>query len=284
MHSGDEQARGPSRIGWRSDTLTTLLAILILVTTARAGPPVGMPAIPILVYHRFGPTVADTMTVRTETFASHLDYFASHGYTVIPLRALVGALRGSAPPPPPRSVVITADDGHRTVYTEMLPLVRRFQVPVTLFVYPSAISRADYALTWDQLRDLRATGLVDVQSHTFWHPNFRVEKRRLTPAAYDAFVTSQLVRSRRILESQLDVSVDLLAWPFGIVDDELAAKAAEAGYVAAFSIERRHVRAGDALLKLPRYLMTDADRGGAFEALLADREPRREPATEKRAP
>ncbi|HXJ34064.1 MAG TPA: polysaccharide deacetylase family protein [Candidatus Eisenbacteria bacterium] len=243
-----------------------------------------MSPIPILVYHRFGPIVTDAMTVTTSTFASHLEYLAGHGYTVIPLRALVGALRGSAPQPPPRSVVITADDGHRTVYSEMLPLVRRFQVPVTLFVYPSAISRADYALTWDQLRDLRATGLVDVQSHTFWHPNFRVEKRRLAPAAYDAFVTNQLVRSRRMLESQLDGSVDLLAWPFGIVDDELAAKAAAAGYMAGFTIERRHVRAGDSLLKLPRYLMTDADRGKAFEALLTDGAPRREPSMEKRAP
>jgi Polysaccharide deacetylase len=50
---------------------------------------------------------------------------------------------------------------------------------VTLFVYPSAVSNAAYALTWEQLRELQATGLVDIQSHTYWHPNFREEKRRL---------------------------------------------------------------------------------------------------------
>jgi len=34
------------------------------------------------------------------------------------------------------------------------------------------------------------------------------------------------------------VKVDLLAWPFGIFDPWLMAKAAEAGYTAAFTIER----------------------------------------------
>jgi hypothetical protein len=56
---------------------------------------------------------------------------------------------------------------------------------------------------------------------------------------------------------------DLLAWPFGLYDDELMKKAADAGYVAALSLERRHVHRSDALLALARSLMTDADRGQA---------------------
>jgi peptidoglycan/xylan/chitin deacetylase (PgdA/CDA1 family) len=36
---------------------------------------------------------------------------------------------------PTRSVVITVDDGHRSVYTHMFPLVKQYRVPVTLFVH-----------------------------------------------------------------------------------------------------------------------------------------------------
>ena len=133
----------------------------------------------ILVYHRFGPAVADSMTMRTSTFRWQLQYLKDHGYRVVPLRVVVGYLLRQGPPPPPRSVVITADDGHRLVMTDMLPLVREYGVPVTLFIYPSAISNASYALTWEQLQALARTGLFDVQSHTYWHPNFKVEKRRL---------------------------------------------------------------------------------------------------------
>ena len=67
---------------------------------------------------------------------------------------------------------------------------------MTLFIYPSAISKARYAMTWGQLKELQRTGLLDIQSHTFWHPNFRVEKRRLTPNDYRKFVNLQLVKAK----------------------------------------------------------------------------------------
>ena len=107
--------------------------------------------LPILVYHRFAATAADSMTVRTDRFAAQLDYLAGHGYMVVPLHQAVACLRGEAVALPPKALAITVDDGHRSVYTDMLPLVRQRRIPVTLFIYPSAISNAAYALTWEQL-------------------------------------------------------------------------------------------------------------------------------------
>ncbi len=224
--------------------------------------------IPILVYHRFGPTVADAMTVRTADFAAQLEYLRKNGYHVIPLREVVAYARGEAHPPT-RALAIAADDGHRTVFTDMFPLVERYRVPVTLFIYPSAISNASYAMTWEQLRRLKETGLFDIQSHTYWHPNFKVEKRRLSPAEYEAFVRMQLSKSKRALDARLGLNVDMLAWPFGIHDDELIRMAREAGYVAGFTIVRASVVRGDNVMALPRYLMTDEMRGRAFEEFIA---------------
>jgi peptidoglycan/xylan/chitin deacetylase (PgdA/CDA1 family) len=125
------------------------------------------PPIPILVYHRFGAVVADTMTITTATFAAHLRYLRDYGYTIIPLRQFVRYRQGLAETLPPRAVILTVDDAHKSVYTEMLPLVKQYQIPVTLFVYPSAISNASYAMTWEQLRELQETGLFEIQSHTY---------------------------------------------------------------------------------------------------------------------
>jgi peptidoglycan/xylan/chitin deacetylase (PgdA/CDA1 family) len=225
--------------------------------------------VPILVYHRFGPVVADSMTVTTPVFESQMKALLDNGHTVIPLQRWVDYRRGKAPAPPPRTVVITADDGHRTVYTEMFPLIKRLNIPVTLFVYPSAISNATYALTWAQLREMRASGLVEVHSHSYWHPNFRREKKRLGPEEYNKFVAMQLTQPRRKIEHELGGSVDMLAWPFGLYDDELIEQAKRAGYVAAFTIERRHAGASDNLMAIPRYLVTDRDRGRVFAQLLA---------------
>jgi len=224
--------------------------------------------VPILLYHRLGPTVADGMTMTTPVFEAQMRYLHDNGYTVIPLRRLVEYFRGNGPAPAPKSVVIVEDDAHASVYSVMLPIIRRYRYPVTIFAYPSAISNAKYAMTWDQMRELKKTGLFDIQSHTYWHPNFKQERKRLAPAALDRFVTTQLKKSKTRLESELGGTVDLLAWPFGIYDDYLLKKAAEAGYVASFTIERRHVTAGDNIMKLPRYLLVNADQGKAFSRLL----------------
>ena len=231
--------------------------------------------VPILLYHRLGPTVADGMTMKTSVFEEHLKYLRDNGYHVIPLRQLVDWYLKKGPQPPAKSVVIVEDDAHKSVYTDMLPLVKKYRVPVTVFIYPSAISNAKYAMTWDQLRELKKTGLFDFQGHTYWHPNFKKDRRKMAPAEFEKSVDMQLTKSKARIESQLGVKVDMLAWPFGIYDDYLLKKAAAAGYVATFTIEHRHATAAENVMKLPRYLLINSDQGKAFAQIVAGSAPKR---------
>jgi peptidoglycan/xylan/chitin deacetylase (PgdA/CDA1 family) len=250
--------------GW----LGALVSVLLLVSppTQGAEPPL---SVPILLYHRLGPALTDDMTVTTPVVESQLKLIQERGYHVIPLKTLLASLDDPSVAVPERAVVLVADDGHRTVYSDLFPLIKRYQIPVTLFIYPSAISNANYAMTWEQLAEMKASGLVDIQGHTFWHPNFKIEKKRLAPAAYEKFTQEQLVKSKAVLEQKLGGTVDLLAWPFGIYDPELMGWAQAAGYVAAFSIDRRPVTRSENVMALPRSIVTDADRGARFEALLS---------------
>jgi peptidoglycan/xylan/chitin deacetylase (PgdA/CDA1 family) len=118
------------------------------------------------------------------------------------------------------------------------------------------------------LRELKRTGLFDIQSHSYWHPNFKKERKKLSGPALDQFVLTQLRKSKSRLQTELGQNVDMLAWPFGIYDDYLIAKALEAGYVATFTIDRRHASSSDSVMKLPRYLLVNADNGKAFVQLL----------------
>jgi len=245
-----------------------LIVIVLLLLVGSPGHAADPSSVPILLYHRLGPVSTDEMTVTTPVFEAQLKLIQERGYKVIPLAALVAALGDSAVPIPERAVVLTADDGHRTVYSDMFPLIQRLKIPVTLFIYPSAISNADYAMTWAQLAEMKASGLVDIQSHTFWHPNFNVDRKRLAPAAYEKFAQDQLVKSKAVLEQRLGGKVDLLAWPFGIHDDQLEQWAQAAGYVAAFTIERRPVTRSDKIMALPRFIVTNLDRGERYVSLL----------------
>jgi peptidoglycan/xylan/chitin deacetylase (PgdA/CDA1 family) len=252
--------------------LITILFVTLLLVLSPLGllPAWGAVHVPILLYHRFGPVATDNMTVTTTLFESQLRYLRDNGYKVIPLRELTDYYFGKRQALQPHSVVITVDDGHISVHRDMFPLVKKYHIPVTLFIYPSAISNAPYAMTWAQLKEMQETGFLEFQSHTFWHPNFKKDKKRLKPAEYENFVGMQLKKSKEKLEKELNVRVNMLAWPFGIYDDDLIHNAKEAGYVATFTMERHPANTLDNVMALPRYLITNGETGKTFSTILAD--------------
>jgi len=224
--------------------------------------------VPILTYHNFNPTIPGSMSITPEKFATQLKWLKENGYTVIPLKDLVSYLQGKDISLPAKAVVITADDGWESVYTYMLPLVRKYNIPVTLFIYPLTISHGAHALTWEQLKELQKTGLFDIQSHTYWHPNFKQEKRRLSASEYQKLVHVQLFNSKKILEDKLGTKVTLLAWPYGIYDDYLEQEAIKAGYIMAFSIDDRHTDKSENPMAQPRYMIVGAQSMKTFAVIM----------------
>jgi peptidoglycan/xylan/chitin deacetylase (PgdA/CDA1 family) len=223
--------------------------------------------IPILLYHRFHPTVPGPTTVTTPVFEEQLAWLAKHHYAIAPLRLVVDALRGRRQLEP-QTVAITVDDGRRSQYTEMFPVIERYHVPVTLFVYTDAISYEPDALTWEEIGEMLKSGLVDVESHTCSHPQFEKERARRSPADYESFVASELTKSKKTLEDRLHRPVDLLAWPYGVFDSDLERAAARAGYIAAFAVEGHLAHTEEDLFSVPRIVVSDQDRDARFAALL----------------
>ncbi|SAL61629.1 polysaccharide deacetylase family protein [Caballeronia humi] len=256
-----------------------MLACAWLPGANAAQPSQAEPRVIILVYHRFAVKAEDSMTVRIETFEAQLGLLRAHGYRIVPLRDVLKWRQDPAATLPPKTAVLTADDGHRSVFDVLLPIAMRDRLPVTLFVYPSAISNASYALTWGQLRTLKQSGLFDIQSHTYWHPNFNHERQRLAPTDYRQFVHRQLEQSRARIEAEVGGHVDMLAWPFGIYDDQLLALAAGDGYVAGFTLDARPVERDSPLLAMPRFLIVEGHGTSAFARLLGESEQQTVPAS-----
>lgn len=231
------------------------MAVVILFFNGSLWSAEGKKKIPILCYHRFATKVSDSMTIKTSAFAEQLAWLKANDYTVIPLESAIKYLKGESKIIPDKSVVITVDDGHKSIYFDMAPLVKQYGIPVTLFIYPSAISNAKYSMTWEQLRELEATTFSRVESHTYWHPNFIQEKKKLSPDAYSKFMDKQLGGAKQKLEEEMGHEVKYLAWAFGIRDDELEAKARQSGYIAAVTIDRKHAAPSNSIMALPRYMV-----------------------------
>jgi peptidoglycan/xylan/chitin deacetylase (PgdA/CDA1 family) len=234
--------------------------------------------VPVLCYHRFGTELVDSMTIKTSAFSEQMEWLKTNGYTVIPLDTAAQYIEGKIKSIPAKSVVITVDDGHKSVYTDLAPIVKKYKIPVTLFIYPSAISNAKYAMTWEQLHELESTKLFHVESHTYWHPNFKHEKKKLSPEEYAKFVDKQLGGAKKKLEEKMGHEIKYLAWVFGIYDDELLVDAKRAGYTAAFTIDRRHAASSANIMAEGRYMVISKHTIKDFEHMVDESEDRMIPS------
>jgi len=245
-------------------------ALVAAATAARAEAPPAAPAtvVPVLTYHRFDPHQSHSGTiVTTPVFAEQMAYLATRQVRVAPLRDILPVAHGASLPGP--TVSITADDGWRTVYTDMFPIIREHKFPITLFINPPMIGRGGAYLTWPMITEMLKSGLVDVQAHTLHHPNFNTERARRDPTAYQAFVTSEIAGCRAPITEALGLPADMLAWPFGIHDATLEQAARDAGYIAAFALGSRPLANGDPAFALPRLQIYDTDHAERFAWIVA---------------
>src|SRR6185312_2679056 len=119
-------------------------------------------------------------------------------------RQNVGRLEDTLSDSNKKITAITFDDGYRDNLTVALPLLEKFQLPMTLFVAAGFVGREGY-LSKEELRAISEHPLVTIGAHGLWHRHFN----RLSVA--DA--RFELVESRRLLGEMTGKKIELLAWP-----------------------------------------------------------------------
>lgn len=124
---------------------------------------------------------------------------------------------------------ITFDDGFRDNLTVALPLLEKFNLPMTLFVSAAFVGREGY-LSPHELRRIAGHPLVTIGAHGLWHRHFT----RLS--IQDA--RAELLASRSLLQTITGQKIDFMAWPFGECNEELESLSKECGYRAAWSVWR----------------------------------------------
>ena len=212
------------------------MAVLTLGATAAShhpsraanAPPADSLRVPILVYHSVMPhhpgqnAEQRVLDVDDSAFVAQMRYLVDGGYHVVSLASLVDALEGRDTLPN-RAVVITFDDGWENQYHHAFPILRRFGLTATFFVFTTPIGVDGKLMTWEQLRELRAAGMT-IGSHTRTHPSL---------PDYHAALHNEVVMSREDIKQHLGSAPDFFAYPFGEWDSLSAAWARTAGYRAA---------------------------------------------------
>ena len=195
----------------------------------------------------------------------------------ISLDELLAFVRGEATPPR-RAVAITFDDGWFDNGAYAFPVLRRYGLRAAIFVVTEWVERASsppsagepaafpphreaqeraergeshgIVLDWERLAEMRASGVVDVYSHTRSHL-----KGDRVP---EEVVAEELRASKGMIEERLGSSCPYLCWPYGKFTPRATAIAREAGYEAVFTTRHDVVRRGVDPFDLPRIVVKDS--------------------------
>jgi hypothetical protein len=74
--------------------------------------------------------------------------------------------------PAPKSIALTFDDAWESVWSVALPLLKQYGLRAILFAIPGRVAETpgdSPFVTWAQLREIHASGVFDIQSHTRLH-------------------------------------------------------------------------------------------------------------------
>jgi peptidoglycan/xylan/chitin deacetylase (PgdA/CDA1 family) len=231
----------------------------------------GLQAVPILCYHRFGPK-ASPLTVTPQAFEAQMAWLAKNGYHVVPLARLAAFLDGREALPP-KAVVVTIDDGYRSTYEAAWPVLRKHRFPATVFLYTDFVGAPD-ALTWAQMREIEAGGLVDIQPHSKSHANLTIRQPEEPEARYRERLRREIEGPIETIRAQLGLAKPLAyAFPYGDVNDTVAAELRARGVALGLTV----TPGGNAFyappLMLRRTMIFGGDDLDAFRAKLVTRVP-----------
>ena len=113
--------------------------------------------IPVFYYHR----------IEKDAFRGHLHYLKMNNYRTLTGDELYRDVQ-HAPRQSRQQVVLTFDDGLDDLYTVIYPLLQEFQYRAIAYILPGWIGRKGF-VTWDQVREMHASGCIDFQSHSMQH-------------------------------------------------------------------------------------------------------------------
>ena len=196
----------------------------------------GYQKVPILAYHTFGKASKSRLSIPGHVFDQQMAYLKTNGYRVIRLSDLIDFLQLKKPLPK-KAVVITIDDGYRSVYDIAYPILKKYGFTATLFIYTDFVGIPRSSLTWDHLREMKSVGF-EVGSHTLSHCDLTKKRKGEGEKAYLRRVEKELVLSKKIIDKKLQQDTISLAFPYGAGNQKVWDLCEKAGYKLALSVKR----------------------------------------------
>jgi peptidoglycan/xylan/chitin deacetylase (PgdA/CDA1 family) len=199
----------------------------------------------VLCYHAVSERWPAPLSVTPEALEEQLEWLVRRGYRGATFESVVSEQ------PAERTLVVTFDDAFASVGELAAPILRRLELPGSLYVVTDHPRWSEQPMSWDgieqwlgtehehELRPLSwdrigelAEAGWEVGSHTASHPH-------LSRVRHEADLARELEGSRATLEDRLGRPCRTLAYPYGDHDERVVEATRRAGYTAASTLPGR---------------------------------------------
>jgi peptidoglycan/xylan/chitin deacetylase (PgdA/CDA1 family) len=134
-------------------------------------------------------------------------------------------------------VIITFDGADKTIYSQAYPILKKYNLPATLFLHINSLLLDKTAMKWDTIIRLHEEGLMEIESHSVSHPHLNRKLKNESAESYETRIRKELADSKRIIEEKLNKKVYYFAYPYGGYNSTVIRLLKETGYKASVTVQ-----------------------------------------------
>lgn len=209
------------------------------------------------------------LSVRTDRLVGQLAWLRENGYQPVTVDQILTARQGGTPLPP-KAVLLSFDDGYRSFYDRVLPILKAYQWPAVLapvgtWIDTPVDKKVNFGgdlvernrfLTWQQVKEISDSGLVEIAAHTdashygaLANPQgntqpaaaIRIYDKNTRSYETEAAFTARMTRDVQTISTKIQRITGkkprVWVWPYGAESGSTLRIAGENGYQLALTLE-----------------------------------------------
>jgi peptidoglycan/xylan/chitin deacetylase (PgdA/CDA1 family) len=199
----------------------------------------------VLLYHNVSESTPKSTSISPNLFDKHLKYLYENEYNVISLKDMIEGIKLMSLPN--KCVSLTADDANESIYSNALPILLKYNMPLAVFVATEAIDlKYPAMMSWEQMKSMQDNNIY-FYNHSVSHP-YLINMNEIE-------IKQQVNQAQLRLEQELGVRDKFFAYPYGEQSVEIIELLEELQYVS-FGQQSGAISYNNDMLNLPRFPMS----------------------------
>ncbi|WP_312501421.1 polysaccharide deacetylase family protein [Lacrimispora sp.] len=202
--------------------------------------------VPIIMYHQVKNSGFGNDVISPKEFESDLKYLKENHYNTISMTQLIDYVHDKKELPQ-NPVILSFDDGYLSTYLNVYPLLKEYDMKIVLSIIGKSVDdfskvcdeNIDYShVTWDEVKEMQQSGLVEIQSHSYNLHKITKERYGCSQMAneslehYEEFLSNDINTLQEKIMSVTGSSPNTFIYPYGKYNDKLETIIKKLGFKA----------------------------------------------------